>query len=71
MGGKCKRWQILVSWVPKITVEGDRSMKLKDDCSLEKSYDKPRQHIKKERHHLADKCLYSQSYGFSSSYVHM
>ena len=36
-----------------------------------KSYDKPRQHIKKERYHLADKCLYSQSYGFSSSYVQM
>ena len=32
------------------------------------SYDKPRQHIKKERHHFADKGLYSQSYGFSSSH---
>ena len=32
-----------------------------------KSYDKPRQHIKKERHHFADKSLSSQSYGFSSS----
>ena len=37
----------------------------------EKSYDQPRQHIKKERHHLADKCLCSQSYDFSSSYVQM
>ena len=26
-----------------------------------------RQHIKKQRHHFADKGLYSQSYGFSSS----
>ena len=34
-----------------------------------KSYDKPRQHIKKQRHQLADKDLYSQSYGFSSSHV--
>ena len=34
-----------------------------------KSYDKPRQHIKKQRHYFADKGLCSQSYGFSSSYV--
>ena len=27
-------------------------------------YDKPRQHIKKQRHHIADKDLYSQSYVF-------
>ena len=33
-----------------------------------KSYDKPRQHIKKQRHYFADN---SQSYGFSSSYVWM
>ena len=45
-------------------------MKLKDACSLgKKSYDKPRQHIKKQRHHFADKSPYSQSYGFSSSRV--
>ena len=35
------------------------------------SYDKPRQHIKKQRHHFADKGPYSQSYGFSSSHVGM
>ena len=29
-----------------------------------KSYDKPRQSIKKQRHHLADKRPHSQSYGF-------
>ena len=33
--------------------------------------DKPREYIKKQRHHLADKGLYSQSYGFSSSHVWM
>ena len=32
------------------------------------SYDKHRQHIKKQSYHLADKC---QSYGFSSSHVWM
>ena len=29
-----------------------------------KSYDKPRQHIKKQRHHFADEGPYSQSYTF-------
>ena len=32
-----------------------------------KSYDKPRQHSKKQRHYFVDKGPYSQSYGFSSS----
>ena len=36
-----------------------------------KSYDKPRQHIKKQRHHFADKGPNSQNYGFSSSRVWM
>ena len=34
-------------------------------------HDKFRQCIKKQRHHFADKGLYSQSYGFSSSRVWM
>ena len=33
--------------------------------------DQPRQHIKKQRHHFADKGPSSQSYGFSSSHVWM
>ena len=45
-------------------------MKLKD-APWKKSYEKPRQHIKKQRHHFADKGLTSQSYGFSSSHVPM
>ena len=36
-----------------------------------KSYDQPRQHIKKQRHHFTNKGRYSQSYGFSSSHVWM
>ena len=36
-----------------------------------KSYDKPRQHIKKQRHHFADQGLSSQSYGFFVSHVWM
>ena len=44
---------------------------LKDTCSLEGNYGKPRQCIKKQRYHFADKGPYSQSYGFSSSYTWM
>ena len=36
-----------------------------------KSYDKPGQHIKKQRNYFANIGLSSQSYGFSSSYVWM
>ena len=46
-------------------------IKLKDACSLEKTYDQPRQHIKKQRHYFANKGLSSQSYGFSGSHVWM
>ena len=46
-------------------------MKLTDASHWKKSYDKPRQHIKKQRYHFADKGPYSQSYDFSSSQVQM
>ena len=36
-----------------------------------KSYDKPRKHIKKQRHHFANKGPSTQGYGFSSSHVWM
>ena len=36
-----------------------------------KSYDKPRQCIKKQRYHFANKGPYGQSCGFSSSHVRM
>ena len=45
------------------------AMKVKDVCSLEKSYDHPRQHIKKQRHYFANKGPSSQGYGFSSGHV--
>ena len=45
------------------------TMKLKDACSWKESYDKPRQCIKKQRHHFAYKVAYSQSYGFSTSHI--
>ena len=40
-------------------------------ATMKKSYDKPRQHVKKQRHYFANKAPYSQSYGFSSSHVWM
>ena len=54
----------------KITVGDDLAMKLKDVLWKE-NYDKPRQHIKKQTHHFANKGLYSQSDGFSSSHAQM
>ena len=40
------------------------AMKLKYACSLEESYDQPRQHIKNQRHYFADKGPSSQSLVF-------
>ena len=45
-------------------------MKLKDACSLEEKLWQTL-HNKKQRHYFADKGLYSQSCGFSSSHVWM
>ena len=46
--------------------------KLKEPCApWNKSYDKSRQYIKKQRHYFTDKGPYSQSYGFSGSHVWM
>ena len=47
------------------------AIKLKTLAPWDKSYDKTRQHIKKQRYHFANKGPHSQSYGFSSSYVLM
>ena len=47
------------------------AMKLKDTCPWKKSYDQPRQHIKKQRHYFANKGPSSQGYGFSSGHVCM
>ena len=45
-------------------------MKLKDD-PWKKSYDQPRQHIKKQRHYFVNKGPSSQGYGFSCGHVWM
>ena len=55
----------------KITADGDCSHEIKMLAPWKKSYDKPRQHFKKQRHDFANKGPSSQSYGFSSSHVWM
>ena len=56
----------------KITADGDCSHEIKKTvASWKKSYDKPGQHIKKQRHYFANKGPSSQIYGFSSSHVWM
>ena len=55
----------------KITADGDCSHGIKRCLPLERKTDKPRQHIKKQRHYFANKVPSSQSYGFSSSHIWM
>ena len=61
-------WQAIL-WGSKITADGDCSHENKTLAPWKKSYDQPRQHIKKQRHFFANKGLPNQSYGFSSSRV--
>ena len=49
---------------------GSRSCK-ESDTTEWLNWTELRQHIEKQRHYFADKCLSSQSYGFSSSHVWM
>ena len=55
----------------KITADDDCSHEIKRHSPLKKSYDQPRQHIKKQRHYFANKGPSSQSYNFTSSHVWM
>ena len=56
----------------KITADGECSHEIKRCLLLgRKAMTKPRQHIKKQRHHFANKGPSSQSYGFSNSHVWM
>ena len=56
----------------KITADGYCTHEIKKTLApWKKSFEKLRQHIKKQRHYFVDKGLSSQSYGFSSSHVQM
>ena len=46
----------------KITADGDSSQEIKTLAPWKESYDKPRQHIKNQRHNFDDQGPYSQSY---------
>ena len=62
----CQTW---FYWAPKSLQLVTAAMKLQDACSWKKGYDKPREHIKNQSHHFANKGPSSQSYGFSSGHV--
>ena len=78
--GPITSWQIdgetmetvkdFISLGSKITADGDCSHIIYS-YSWKKSYEKPRQHLKKQRCYFADKGLSSQGYGFSTSHVWM
>ena len=62
MEKKWKQWQILFSWATKSLQMVTAAMELKDACSLEGKL----WHLDSvlQKHHFANKDLYSQSYGF-------
>ena len=57
--------------LPGSSVHGIFQARVLEWVDIAFSNDKPRQHIKKQRYHFADKGPSSQSYGFSSSHVQM
>ena len=78
--GSLTSWQIegktmetvrLCFGAPKSLQMVTAAMKLKELAPWKKSYDQPRQHVKKQRHYFTNKGLSSQSYGFSSSHIWM
>ena len=48
----------------KIPADSDCSHGIKTPALWKESYDKPRQHIKKQKHYLANKASYRQGYVF-------
>ena len=72
MGKKMETVTDFIFLGSKITADGHCSHEIKR-CLLvgQKSYDKPRQHIKKQQHHFADKGQCNQICGFSRSHSRM
>ena len=56
--GKNENWQDFIFLGSRITADSDYSHVLKD-TPWKKSYDKPRQHIKKQRHHFGTEVFVS------------
>ena len=79
--GPITSWQIdgetmeivreFIFWAPKSLQMVTAAMKLNDLVPWKKSYDQPRERIKKQRHYFAYKGPYSQNCGFSSSHAWM
>ena len=63
-----KQWLTLFWGAPK-SLQMVIAAMIKTVAPWKKSYDQPRQHIKKQRHYFANKGPSSQGYGFSSSHV--
>ena len=67
-----------ISWLPTFSFQYPMTKKTslsgvisRRKATWKESYDKPKQHIKKQKHHFADKGPHNQCYGCSSSHVWM
>ena len=77
--GRIASWEIdgetmetvrdLICGGSKITADGDCSHEMKTLAPWMKSYDQPRQHIKKQRHYFADKGSLVKAMVFPKSHV--
>ena len=59
-----------IFWGSKITADGDCSHDIKEKKKLapwKESYDKPRQHIKKQRHYFVNKEYFPQTWSLTLS----
>ena len=70
-GGKVEAVMNFLLLDSKITADSDCSHEIKRHLLFGRKAMRSLDCIKKQRHHFADKGLYSQSYGFSSSHVWM
>ena len=58
--GETMKTETFILGGSKITADGDCSHKIKRLALWKKSYDQPRQHIKKQRHYFANKLWFFQ-----------
>ena len=70
-GGKMETVTDFISLGSKITADGDCNHKIKTLAPWKKSNKKPRQCIKKQKHHFADKVRIVKTMFFSSNHVRM
>ena len=71
-GETVERVADFIFWAPKSLQMVTAAMEIKKMLTpWKKSYDQPRQHIKKQRHYFVNKGPSSQGYGFSCGHVWM